>query len=137
MVFPEPPPWADTRPDLADDPIAKTIHAIAVDLGQRGYAPLRELPEHADYLPRQHDLPEQANCLPPQIVARVNETYLLNIRIEKKSNGELACWVKLGPQSWYLDRDDWDGEPIPLDAGSPLDAPTIVLAALATVGLRP
>ncbi|MGW2082664.1 hypothetical protein ACWCOW_38155 [Streptomyces sp. NPDC001939] len=118
----EPPPWADTRPDLADDPIAQTIHAIAVDLVHRGYAP-------------RHELPEQAGYLPPQVVVPVSGTHILNIRIEEQRGGELTCWVNFGPQSWYLDRDDWDGEPIPVNATGPLDAPSIVLAALHAVGL--
>ncbi|WP_331725889.1 hypothetical protein [Streptomyces sp. NBC_00470] len=118
---PPPPPWADTRHDLAEDPVAAAIHAIAVELGARGYTPL-------------HQLPAPADDLPPQVVAWVGVRDLLNIRIEHGSCGRLVCRAKridpTRPQ-------ESDGESVPLAPDGPLCAPDIVRAALCAVGLQP
>ncbi|MGW6145256.1 hypothetical protein [Streptomyces sp. NPDC055140] len=125
ILYGPPPPWAETRPDLADDPIAMTIHAIAVELALSGFPTLRELPEYA-------------GDLPPQVIAQAcPEEYLLNIGIHAWIDDRIEWHVYLGPRSWFIELEGWTGREVELPAHAQTDAVEIVRRALEAVGLAP
>ncbi|WP_157855843.1 hypothetical protein [Streptomyces aureocirculatus] len=123
MNFPPPqPPWAANRPELLDDDLANLVHEVAVELQGRGYPTLWELPEQAD-------------DLPPQVVARAAVARVMNFRCRHQGT-TLAGWDLQLVCSGPLGRSQEQTANLDLGPGN-RTARDVVARGLAALGLAP